>query len=808
MLVRTCTGFAFLLRTLSNKCFIGHRYHRYLHGRRASLPALTVQLDVSSREIHALSKGKSDVNIVHLGQWLPENSKNASSKCLFVRRFSRSTHDGGEINVDGSGIKETVYEADGNEAKNTIEKKPHLNKETTSSQGLLTDKQLIKTFRKIATKNKKEHQETVKAYSERQLKALWELYEILCSNDSTEAQLVIQDLVVLLKYMVRTGGNYGVRLTRIKSHLTKRNVKPSDKPYALMIELYNRYSLWTETISIYCEMVNNNIMPKEKTVVAIVEAYKRVGNLKGLLDKHAEYFDKQETIPSEMFALLIIASLESEKRDQAMEFFDRMKAANIRPSKIICEAMIWHLARFQITYDSAYISLPIMVQYTFRVYEYAKSLEIKIGHQATNHLLEALVDQAFISESIVVLDDCLNKGRQIHNSLFKRIFNNCANAGRVGDALSLVDIIQTRNIPLDVNAYTCLIKMYAKRREMKQAVKYYEAMIEAQQAPSEITYLTLISGFVRQSRIEKAQEYFDLLRKSTIPCNKIYTALMHGYLLKGIIDKVDALYDDMKSNGQEPTIVTYNVLIYNSTLKLEMETAKAFLAEMRSVGIQPDVSTYCIMVQGYIREGNFKTAWDIYYSMVERGIASNPVVATALLSVYAKTSDLGGLKKAWNILFKRSFEDEILDEEEDTNRQTKAKPNIITYTVIAHSLLKKITSPVVAYELYQKFCAELFDYSFVNREKNLGTKGLFEHARTQRLNPDCAFFNVFISILAIRLQNMSLATKIYQDMIRRRVWPDVATYTIMMAGKSVGTSEQSPKDAGNSRRHDILWNPS
>jgi len=241
----------------------------------------------------------------------------------------------------------------------------------------------------------------------------------------------------------------------------------------------------------------------------------------------------------------------------------------------------------------------------------------------------------------------------------------------------------------------------------------------------------------------------------------------------------------MKSNGQEPTIVTYNVLIYNSTLKLEMEIAKAFLAEMRSVGIQPDVSTYCIMVQGYIREGNFKTAWDIYYSMVERGIASNPVVATALLSVYAKTSDLEGLKKAWNVLFKRSFKDEILDGGEDTNRQMKAKPNIITYTVIAHSLLKKITSPVVAYELYQKFCAELFDYLSVNREKNLGTKSLFDHARTQRLNPDCAFFNVFISILAIRLQNMSLATKVYQDMIRRRVWPDVATYTIIMAGYGI-----------------------
>ena len=88
-------------------------------------------------------------------------------------------------------------------------------------------------------------------------------------------------------------------------------------------------------------------------------------------------------------------------------------------------------------------------------------------------------------------------------------------------------------------------------------------MKENNLVPNSVTYGCLIDACVKNGKVEKAIEVFEVMQRDSVPLNTIiYTTLIKGMARSFKLDKALELYAAMKLDDKiKPNNVTYNSLI-------------------------------------------------------------------------------------------------------------------------------------------------------------------------------------------------------------------------------------------------------
>ncbi|KAK9024554.1 hypothetical protein V6N11_004712 [Hibiscus sabdariffa] len=136
-------------------------------------------------------------------------------------------------------------------------------------------------------------------------------------------------------------------------------------------------------------------------------------------------------------------------------------------------------------------------------------------------------------------------------------------------------------------------------------------MIENGCAPDIFSYNTMINGYCKVKRLDKAMELFhEISRKGLIPNNVTYNTLMQSKLEEAL-----KLFQAMRNNGLELDIVPYSILMDGLCKARHINVAKELFYKLLENGLKPHVYTCTIMINGFLKEGLLDEAYQLFRSM-------------------------------------------------------------------------------------------------------------------------------------------------------------------------------------------------
>ncbi|CAM8981650.1 unnamed protein product [Rhodiola kirilowii] len=178
---------------------------------------------------------------------------------------------------------------------------------------------------------------------------------------------------------------------------------------------------------------------------------------------------------------------------------------------------------------------------------------------------------------------------------------------------------------------------------MGQARKLFDEMNER----DEITWTTMIAGFVKNDDLVSAQEFFDQMDdKLTVAWN----AMISGYVQHGCFDKALEMFRNMQSAGMELDEFTFTSILSACTNVGLLQHGKAVHAHVLRTKMKPtpdfEQSVNNSLLTFYWRAGKVDQAHHVFESMPRRDLVS----WNAVLSEYVKAGRIDEAKTCFMMM--------------------------------------------------------------------------------------------------------------------------------------------------------------
>jgi len=262
---------------------------------------------------------------------------------------------------------------------------------------------------------------------------------------------------------------------------------------------------------------------------------------------------------------------------------------------------------------------------------------------------------------------------------------------------------------LGAPAYGSMIKAYGQKGDMARVHELWSDMEELGVEPTAITLGCMTEAMVMN---DQADEALDLVRRQ-FDCKErrccintvIYSTLLKGFAASKRIEKVMAVYDEMRGKGISCNTITYNTLLDAFAKCCSMDRASMLLEDMKESFVEPDVITYSTIIKGYCAVGEVDRAFyvlsemradskfvpdEIMYNSILDGCAKQQRVEEALrLLDEMKATGICPSNYTLSILVKLLGHARRLNQAfqmvEDLSCQNGVRPNVQVYTCLVQA---------------------------------------------------------------------------------------------------------------------------
>jgi len=190
-----------------------------------------------------------------------------------------------------------------------------------------------------------------------------------------------------------------------------------------------------------------------------------------------------------------------------------------------------------------------------------------------------------------------------------------------------------------VEAYTALLDGYAKAGKLEDALGVLQTMKKRNVEPNEITYTCAIGALASAGRITQAEKMIDYMKSNSKvrPTIITYNAFLTGILsqehqsseaipLNDRIDRATEFLAQSTSRNVRPNIVTINLLLdaLGRTEPPRMIEARRILSAAEDEGLVPRKSErlYTTLIKGYTNDKDLVGAEDAFISMRKRDVVA------------------------------------------------------------------------------------------------------------------------------------------------------------------------------------------
>mmetsp|Transcript_29064 Transcript_29064/g.92682 ORF Transcript_29064/g.92682 Transcript_29064/m.92682 type:complete len:1084 (+) Transcript_29064:133-3384(+) len=266
-------------------------------------------------------------------------------------------------------------------------------------------------------------------------------------------------------------------------------------------------------------------------------------------------------------------------------------------------------------------------------------------------------------------------------------------------------------INLTAPTYGSMIKAYGQAGDVVRVRELWNEMEERGVKPTSITLGCMAEALVTSNHAEEAWELIhkQLASEERRGCinTVIYSTVLKGFAVNRRMDKVFAVYKEMRSKGIPCNTITYNTMLDACAKCCAMDHASGLLEDMKESCVEPDIITYSTIVKGYCLEGDVDRAFnvleemkgdekfapdEIMYNSILDGCAKQHRVEEALRVLdEMKAAGVGPSNYTLSILVKLLGHARRLNQAfrmvEDLSCQNGFRPNVQVYTCLVQACI-------------------------------------------------------------------------------------------------------------------------
>ncbi|PKA57208.1 Pentatricopeptide repeat-containing protein [Apostasia shenzhenica] len=280
----------------------------------------------------------------------------------------------------------------------------------------------------------------------------------------------------------------------------------------------------------------------------------------------------------------------------------------------------------------------------------------------------------------------------------------------------------------------------------------------------------LLDALCKEGYSQIATDFLTKLKSDEptwLPSARCYNILLHGWFRRKKLRKAERLWEEMRSAGVHPTVVSYGTVIEGLCSMSRPDQAMALFEEMRAASIDPNLLTCNPIVDSLSEAGRFRDAMGFVERFPLFGVSPNISTYNSLVKGFCKNGDLKGASKVLKTMIGRRvlptaktynyffrFFSKFGKIEEGMNLYTKMiqsghNPDRLTYQLLIKMLCEK----------------ERLDLA-VQLLKEMNKNGL---------ELDLAMSTMLIHMLC-RLRRYEEACNEFEEMFNRGIVPQYITY--------------------------------
>merc|ERR1719311_407664 len=194
---------------------------------------------------------------------------------------------------------------------------------------------------------------------------------------------------------------------------------------------------------------------------------------------------------------------------------------------------------------------------------------------------------------------------------------------------------------LTAPTYGSMIKAYGHAREIDRVRDLWQDMEERGVKPTSITLGCMTEALVINQHPDEALRLIrsQLQSEDRKACinTVIYSTVLKGFAGTRQIERVFAVYEEMRGLNIACNTVTYNTMLDACAKCCAMSRAPSLLEDMKGSCVEPDIITYSTIVKGYCLEGDVDRAFHVLEDMKSDGkFVADEIMYNSILDGCAK----------------------------------------------------------------------------------------------------------------------------------------------------------------------------
>jgi len=316
------------------------------------------------------------------------------------------------------------------------------------------------------------------------------------------------------------------------------------------------------------------------------------------------------------------------------DFISKDPKVAVDPSLAFQDKAVWSCLLFCATQEKAYDKCT----YFFKRLKDCGTPQAK----DFGNMLRLAASKGDWETSLSIIQDMAKSDVEIDSVQYNTALATLGVAGRVHEARTLLDLMETKGSSADVISYNTVMKGYATGGRMDECFEMFVRLQAKGMSPSQVTYGILLDGFINGNQVDRAVQIFDDMKKSGCPLNTVLcTLLIKGFARAGDCDQAMHVYSQMKAENEiSPDIVTFSILIKAHCDNDRLEEAFIILGELVTSGLKPDEVVFNSLIGGCAKQGNVKLGKQLLADMIASGVRPSNATFSILIRLYHQSKCL------------------------------------------------------------------------------------------------------------------------------------------------------------------------
>merc|ERR1719502_1477287 len=221
-----------------------------------------------------------------------------------------------------------------------------------------------------------------------------------------------------------------------------------------------------------------------------------------------------------------------------------------------------------------------------------------------------------------------------------------------------------------------MMKALARSGDVEGCFKLLEKLVQNGTEPDDVSFSTLLDVCIDEDEHQLASVALERMASAGLQMNCIVmTTLMKGFIRSKRLDKAMQLYDSMRATNSQvkPDMITHSMLIKAHCDSHDMGTALKILEDMLESECTVDDVVFTHLIEGCCQVNNVRLAEKLFADMRPANIKPSIYTLNGLVKVYGKCG----------------MSEKALDLVERMEEDYGIKPTVVVFTCLVSGLIRQ-----------------------------------------------------------------------------------------------------------------------